>query len=123
MAFDEQKLFNYITKTKFIENKYECWEFVCDIYKKEYGIILPEYPVDEVEAEFKQKVVSNIPNKRIEKGGEPKEGDIIVFSLFVNQHAGVMINKESFIHLTEKGVKVTDLDDVGGNYVFYRKID
>lgn len=117
---EEQKIINYMRKKKYIEDKYICWDFVRDVYKDEYNIILPEYPVDEIQAEFKQELVSNIPHKKIDTK-EAREGDIIVFSLFANQHAGVMIGKESFIHLTHQGVRVSDVEDVGGNYVIYRK--
>lgn len=118
---NEKTIIKYMAETKYIEGEYICWDFVRTIYKDEYDIELPEYPVDEVQAEFKNRMTSNIPNIRVETK-KAIEGDIIVFSLFANQHAGVMINRESFIHLTPQGVRVSDVEDVGGNYVIYRKI-
>lgn len=118
---NEEKITKYMMETKFDEKKYGCWEFVRTVYKNEHNIDLPEYPVDEVQAEFKHKLASNIPHK-IVSSNDAKEGDIIVFSLFAEQHAGVMINDNSFIHLTPQGVRVTDVANVGGNYVIYRKI-
>ena len=118
---DEQKIIKYMRETQYVENEYICWDFVRDFYKNEYNIELPEYPVDEVQAEFKQKLTSNIPNIKVSEK-DAKEGDIIVFSLFANQHAGVMINNENFIHLTPQGIRVSDIKSVGGNYVIYRKV-
>ena len=86
----EEKIIHYMMNKHYQENKYVCWDFVMDVYKDEYNINLPEYPVDEVQAEFKKRLTSNIPHVKVE--GEPIEGDIIVFSLFANQHAGVMID-------------------------------
>ena len=116
---DEQSLIKYMITKRYKEGEYVCWDFVRDIYKDLYNIDLPEYPADEIQAEFKYELTSNIKHKKIPIG-EAQEGDIIVFSLFANQHAGVMINNESFIHLPKTGVQVSDIADVGKNYVIYR---
>lgn len=116
---DEQTLIKYMTTKRYKEGEYVCWDFVRDIYKDLYSIDLPEYPADEVQAEFKYELTSNIKHIKV-TADEAKEGDIIVFSLFANQHAGVMINNESFIHLPKTGVQVSDVADVGKNYVIYR---
>ena len=118
---DEKTIINYMMKKRYKEGEYVCWDFVRDIYKDLYNIELPEYPADEVQAEFKHELTSNIEHVRL-TAGEAQEGDIIVFSLFANQHAGVMINKESFIHLPKEGVQVSDIADVGKNYVIYRMV-
>lgn len=117
---DEKKIVKYMTTKKYIENKYICWNFVQDIYNDLYGIILPDYPVDEVQSEFKYKLVSNFPCKKVEDTSFI-EGDVIVFSLFANQHAGVMIDNENFIHLTNNGVIISNINNLGKNYVVYRK--
>ncbi len=57
---DEKTIINYMKKKRYIEDKYICWDFVMDVYKDLYDIDLPEYPVTEVQAEFKIKLVSNI---------------------------------------------------------------
>ena len=116
---NEQTIIKYMTEKHYKENQYTCWDFVMDIYKDLYGIILPEYPVDEIEANFKHKLKTNLKPDIIPLN-KAKEGDIIVFSLFANQHAGVMINSESFIHLHRQGVQVTDIEDSGQNYAIYR---
>lgn len=116
----EEKIINYMTKKHYKADTYVCWDFVRDVYMDEYRVDLPEYPVDEIQAEFKNKLVSNIPHVKIE--GEPIEGDIIVFSMFANQHAGVMIDYQNFIHLANDGVRVTNIKDVGKNYAIYRMV-
>ena len=118
---DEQKIINYMKKKRYIDNKYICWDFVMEVCKDLYDIELPEYPVTEVQAEFKIKLVSNI-NHIIVSKGEEQEGDIVVFSLFADQHAGVMTDKNNFIHLARDGVKVTNLSFLIGNYKVYRVI-
>ena len=118
---DEIKVINYMKKKKYIENEYICWNFVQDVYKDEYDISLPDYPVDEVQAEFKHKLASNFPCKKIQKDEKILEGDVIVFSLFANQHAGVMIDSENFIHLKKTGVAVSNINNLGKNYEIYRK--
>lgn len=116
----EEKIIHYMMNKHYQENKYVCWDFVMDVYKDEYNINLPEYPVDEIQAEFKKRLTSNIPHVKVE--GEPVEGDIIVFSLFANQHAGIMIDYQNFIHLANDGVRVTSIKDVGKNYAIYRVV-
>lgn len=114
----EEQIIRYMRTKKYADGKYVCWDFVRDVYKDEYNIELPEYPVDEIQTEFKDKLTSNIPHKKIQEN--PQSGDIIVFSLFANQHAGIMIDKCNFIHLATDGVRVTNVKDVGGNYAIYR---
>lgn len=116
---DEKTIIEYMTNKRYIEGEYVCWDFVRDIYKDLYNIDLPEYPADEIQAKFKCELTTNIKHKKIDTA-DAKEGDIIVFSLFANQHAGVMINNESFIHLPKEGVQISDIADVGKNYVIYR---
>ena len=116
---DEQTIVKYMTEKHFKEGEYICWDFVRDIYQDLFNVELPEYPVDELQVEFKHKLTSNIPHIKVAQN-DVKEGDIIVFSLFANQHAGVMINTESFIHLTPQGVRISDIEDVGKNYAIYR---
>ena len=118
---EEKQIIKYMTKKKYIEGQYICWNFVQDIYKDLYDINLPDYPVDEIQSEFKNKLASNFPCKKIEDNCFI-EGDVIVFSLFANQHAGVMIDNENFIHLTNNGVVVSNINNLGKNYVVYRKI-
>lgn len=118
---DEQTIINYMKKKRYIDNEYICWDFVMDVYKDLYDIELPEYPVTEIQAEFKNRVVSNF-NHIIVPKGEEHESDIVVFSLFANQHAGVMIDNKNFIHLARDGVKITDLSFLIGNYKVYRVI-
>lgn len=115
----EEILIKYMKEKKFNKEKYVCWDFVRDIYKDNYKIELPEYPTDEIQAEFKKYLTSNINHIKI-KNNDIKEGDIIVFSLFANQHAGVMIDNENFIHLSEKGVQTCNIKNIRGNYVVYR---
>ena len=90
-----------------------------DVYKDLYGISLPEYPADEVQAEFKIKLTNNIRHAVV-NASNVAEGDIIVFSLFANQHAGVMIDNKNFIHLNKTGVEVKSVKNLVGNYVIYR---
>lgn len=118
---DEMKIIKYMREKQYKEGKYTCWDFVMDIYKDEYGIKLPEYPVNSIETEFKDKMTVNL-NPDIIPLEQAKTGDIIVFSLFANQHAGVMINNESFIHLHKYGVQVSDIKNSGKNYNIYRII-
>lgn len=118
---DEQTIIKYMQEKHYIEGQYICWDFVRDIYKDLYNIELPEYPADEIQVEFKYELTSNIKHIKVPVN-EAREGDIIVFSLFANQHAGVMINNESFIHLHTQGVRVSDIEDVGKNYVIYRMV-
>lgn len=117
---EEEKIVKYMTTKKYKENQYICWDFVRDIYLDLYDMELPEYPVDEIQTSFKNKTLSNIPHIKVE--GEPIEGDVIVFSLFANQHAGVMIDCANFIHLAKTGVKITSIKEVGKNYAIYRRI-
>lgn len=116
---DEKQIIKYMTEKRYIEGKYICWDFVRDVYKDMFNVELPEYPADEIQAEFKHEVTSNIKNIKVPIE-EAREGDVIVFSMFANQHAGVMINNESFIHLPKEGVKVSDIANLGKNYVIYR---
>lgn len=115
----ENQIIRYMMSKRYIENKYVCWDFVIDVMRDLFGIELPEYPVTEVQTEFKNRLRANLKNTII-KEGQQEEGDIIVFSLFANQHAGVIINKDYFIHLTPKGVVVTGLNELRKNYVIYR---
>ncbi len=114
----DETIVKYMKTKRYTEDKYVCWDFVRDIYKDEYNITLPEYPTDEIQTEFKNELISNIPH--IKTNDSPKSGDIIVFSLFANQHAGVMVDRSNFIHLAKDGVRVTSIKDVGGNYAIYR---
>ena len=50
----EEILIKYMKEKKFNKEKYVCWDFVRDIYKDNYKIELPEYPADEIQAEFKK---------------------------------------------------------------------
>lgn len=118
---EEKQIINYMKKKRYIEGKYICWDFVMDVCKDLYDIELPEYPVTEVQTEFKNKLVANFDNIVVPKGGE-KEGDVIVFSLFANQHAGVMINENNYIHLSKEGVQVRDLNALVSNYKVYRAV-
>lgn len=118
---DEMQIIKYMKEKQYIENEYICWDFVIEIFKDFYNIELPEYPVDEIQAEFKNKLVSNFNHIKV-LPTEAKEGDIVVFSLFANQHAGVMIDNKNFIHLSHDGVKVTNLSDLLGNKIIYRII-
>lgn len=115
----ENQVIRYMVNKKYIEDKYVCWDFVIDVISDLFNIKLPEYPVTEVQAEFKNKLCANFKHSVIQYG-EQEEGDIIVFSLFANQHAGVIINKDYFIHLSPQGVIVTALNDLRKNYVIYR---
>lgn len=118
---NEEQITRYMISKKYIEDKYICWDFVMDVYKDLFDIELPEYPVDEVQAKFKIQLTSNIRHIKVEPV-DSSEGDIIVFSLFTNQHAGVMINNKSFIHLSKSGVEVKDIKNLIGNYTIYRII-
>lgn len=118
---DEKTIINYMKTKRYEDGKYICWDFVMELYKDLYNIELPEYPVTEVQAEFKNKLISNF-NHIVVKNGEEQEGDIVVFSLFANQHAGVMTDSKNFIHLARDGVKITDLSFLIGNYKVYRVI-
>jgi len=117
---EEETIIKYMMEKHYIKDKYVCWDFVRDIYKDMYDIDLPEYPVDEIQAEFKNKLTSNIPC--IKTTDNPREGDVIVFSLFADQHAGVMVDNENFLHLRPQGVMLSNINNVGKNYVIYRKI-
>lgn len=118
---DEKTIIKYMKTKRYIEDKYICWDFVMEICKDLYDIELPEYPVTEVQAEFKNKLISNFKHIVVQKG-EEKDGDIVVFSLFANQHAGVMINKNNYIHLSREGVQVRNLATLVNNYKVYRVI-
>ena len=115
----ENQVIRYMMSKKYKENEYVCWDFVIDVIKDMFGVELPEYPVTEVQAEFKHKLCANFEHAVI-PDGEQQEGDIIAFSLFANQHAGVIINKDYFIHLRPEGVVVTALSELRKNYVIYR---
>lgn len=117
----ENQIMRYMMSKRYIEDKYVCWDFVIDVIKDMYGITLPEYPVGDVQAEFKNKLVANFKHIKVEDG-QAQEGDIVVFSLFANQHAGVMIDSETFIHLRQEGVQVSELANLGKNYVIYRMV-
>lgn len=116
---EEKQIIKYMTTKRYVENEYICWDFVMDIFKDIYNIELPEYPVDEVQSEFKNRLVSNFNHDVIEHENT-LEGDIVVFSMFANQHAGVMVNKKEFIHLSKEGVKITSLKNLFGNCKIYR---
>lgn len=118
---NENQIMNYMMNKRYIEDKYICWDFVMEVSKDHYGVILPEYPVTEVQAEFKNKLVANFKHVLV-KSGEEQAGDIVVFSLFANQHAGVMINKDNYIHLCREGVQVRNLVSLVNNYKVYRVI-
>lgn len=115
----ENQVIRYMMSKKYKENEYVCWDFVIDVIKDMFGVELPEYPVTAVQAEFKLKLCANFEHTVIPYG-EQQEGDIIAFSLFANQHAGVIINKDYFIHLRPEGVVVTALSELRKNYVIYR---
>ena len=116
---NNEQITHYMLTKKYIKDEYLCWDFVRDVIKDILNIELPEYPLSEVPTKFKKTLTSNLRHIRIEPA-DAQEGDLIVFSMFDQQHAGVMINNECFIHLPEEGVLVSDLDDAGGNYVIYR---
>lgn len=118
---NEKQIIDYMKKKRYIDGEYICWDFVMEVCKDLYGIELPEYPVTEVQTEFKYRMLANFKHAVVPKG-EEKEGDIIVFSLFANQHAGVMINEKNYIHLSKEGVQVRDLRALLGNYKVYRSI-
>ena len=115
----ENQIMRYMMSKHYKENEYVCWDFVIDVIKDMFGIELPEYPVTEVQTEFKNRLCANFKHSVI-PDGEQQEGDIIGFSLFANQHAGVIINKDYFIHLRPEGVVVTAISDLRKNYVIYR---
>ena len=119
---DEKKIIDYMKKKRYIDDEYICWDFVMEVCKDNYGLELPEYPVTEVQTEFKNRMVSNFKHFIVPKGQE-LEGDIIVFSLFANQHAGVMIDSKNYIHLSKEGVQVRSLDSLLGNYKVYRSME
>lgn len=116
-----EQIVRYMMSKKYKENEYVCWDFVIDVIFDMFGITLPEYPVTEVQTVFKNRMVANL-NNIVVTGKDIKEGDIIVFSLYDSQHAGVMINEENFIHLAREGVQVGDIARTGGNYEIYRLI-
>lgn len=116
---DEKQIIEYMRKKRYIDGEYICWDFVMEVAKDIYGVELPEYPVTEVQTEFKNKLLSNFEHIVV-KRGEEQEGDVIVFSLFANQHAGVVISKENYIHLSREGVQVRDMAALLGNYKVYR---
>jgi len=118
---NEKQIIDYMKKKRYIDGEYICWDFVMEVCKDLYGIELPEYPVTEVQADFKYKLLSNF-NHLVVPRGEEKEGDVIVFSIFANQHAGVMIDKNNYIHLSKEGVQVRDLSSLVSNYKVYRAI-
>lgn len=115
----EEQILKYMTTKRYKENEYLCWDFVCDVYKDLYNVTLPEYPVDELPVHFKHRMEANFEHKKIESG-KAVEGDIIVFSLMADQHAGVMIDSDYMIHLSTTNVRISRLSDLGGNYVIYR---
>jgi len=119
---DEKQIVKYMVTKTYIEDKYICWDFVRDLYIDLYNVELPEYPVDEVQTEFKHKLVANFPHIKIENESKVKEGDIIVFSLFANQHAGVIIDKDRYIHLSKNGVEVKELKALTSRRTIYRII-
>lgn len=118
----EKDIIRYMKEKRYIEDKYICWNFVQDVFYDLFEIKLPDYPVDEIQSEFKYKLVSNFPCKKIEKQDKILEGDVIVFSLFANQHAGIMIDSDNFIHLCRSGVTICNINNVGKNYAIYRKV-
>lgn len=109
-----------ITK-RYDKDNYNCWDFVQEVYKNDYGYELPDYPVGDVPAEFKEKLKSNIKHIKIKKE-EAIEGDIVIFSLFADQHAGIMLDNDSFIHMSHTHVTVSQLSNLGGNYAIYRVV-
>lgn len=116
---EEKQIYEYMTTKKYKENEYLCWDFVRDVYKDLYNMDLPEYPVDELPVHFKHRMEANFEHKKIENG-QAIEGDIIVFSLMADQHAGVMIDSNYLIHLGKTNVRISRLSDLGKNYVIYR---
>lgn len=116
---DEKQIINYMMSKKYVDGQYICWDFVMEVYKDMYDFDLPEYPVTEVQAEFKNKLTSNFKHIIVSQG-EEKEGDIVVFSVFANQHAGVMIDSNNYIHLSREGVQVRNLVSLVNNYKVYR---
>lgn len=120
---DNDKIIKYMTTKKY-KKDYVCWDFVREVCKDLYNMDLPEYPVDKIiHAEGRKVLEGNVPHIRIDKCEDIQEGDIIVFSMFTQQHAGVMIDKDNFIHLSkDRGVCVTTLNDIKGEYAIYRKL-
>ena len=120
---DNDKIIKYMTTKKYRKN-YVCWDFVREVCKDLYKMDLPEYPVDKIiHAEGRKVLEGNVPHIRIDKCEDIQEGDIIVFSMFTQQHAGVMIDKDNFIHLSrDRGVCVTMLNNIKGEYAIYRKL-
>lgn len=118
---NEQKIVKYMMTKHYDEQNYNCWDFVQDVYKDEYDYRLPDYPMGTVPAQFKDKLKSNINHIKIEKENAI-EGDIVIFSLFADQHAGVMLDNDSFIHMSKTNVAVSQLSNLGGNYAIYRVV-
>ena len=116
---DDKRITEYMLRKRYIEDKYVCWDFVMDVFMDCKGIKLPEYPIGEVQVEFREKISSNFPHVKVPIG-ELKKWDIVVFSLFANQHAGVMISDTNYIHLSRGGVEVGDLNALAKNYKGYR---
>ncbi len=117
----EEQIINYMTTKKYIENKYLCWDFVQDVYEDMFNYRLPDYPAGEVPAEFKNRLKTNLLYDRVEKENA-QEGDLVIFSMFSDQHAGLMLNNNDFIHLTNTTVAVSQLNNLGANYAIYRII-
>lgn len=117
---NEEQIIYYMMNKKWVDGVYMCWEFVQDIYRDLYDMELPDYPVDEPQTEFKNRMVSNFRPKVV-PNNEAQDGDIVIFTSLNLQHAGVMIDNERFIHLGMSTPQITDLRSVKGVYKLYRR--
>lgn len=96
------KYLKYFQSQKYDREKYNCWDFVRDIFKDEQGKELPALPImtDEESVTFLQ---SNINYKILQ---EPKKGCLIFFQVGKINHVGYCINNKEFIHNGNIGITI-----------------
>lgn len=102
----------------------DCYGLVCLYYKRELGIILPEYLIPPQKAgEINSGILHEKETGRWEEQSKPERGTVILFNLHnrhtVINHIGVYIGGNRFIHtLKDHGVSLVRLP----HYYFTPKI-
>ena len=85
----------------------DCWTLICDIYKDEHDLILPDYPyaIEDRESDFAYFVKANLMLEILDR---PEKGAIMHYS-HISEHVGYCLSDRQYIHRVKEGTKVQDI--------------
>ena len=87
--------------------KYDCWQFICYVYRKELGIRLPGFN-GEYESGYDTKKIDYLYTREMAKKIWPqveiaKWPDLAVFCIDGDKwHAGIIVGNDKMLHTQEK---------------------